>query len=354
MPNYTKEEKIEMLKWHHMGNSFQQVCDLFGVKYPNRPIPNKTTILRLKNKFDETGGIYNKRKSYPSRKISENTSQLVCASVENEPKLSSNRIATDFGISRSSVQRILKTNGYKSYKISKHQVLFHGDTFRRMHFCETMLEKIHADNDFLNHILFTDESSFREVGEHNPSVVRYWSQINEHRSVASNTQVRHNLNVWAGLLGDHIIGPFFIDGTLNSEKYLQLLQNQVLPYIQEIPNININRIYFQQDGCPAHNSLAAKNFLSQQFPNRWIGTASETLSWPPRSADLSPLDFFYWGYLKESIYQHEIQTLEEVRYKIIEISNSITPETLSAVRNHFYNRLGYCLAKYGDIFEPFI
>lgn len=84
MPTYTTEEKVAMLQWHHMGNSLQQVCDLFSVKYPNRPIPNKTTILRLKNKFNETGTVYNKPKSYPSRKISEYICELVLASVANE------------------------------------------------------------------------------------------------------------------------------------------------------------------------------------------------------------------------------------------------------------------------------
>ncbi|KAJ8951110.1 hypothetical protein NQ318_021554 [Aromia moschata] len=33
------------------------------------------------------------------------------------------------------------------------------------------------------------------------------------------------VNVWAGIIGENIIGPFFIDGNLNGETYLSLLQN---------------------------------------------------------------------------------------------------------------------------------
>ena len=31
------------------------------------------------------------------------------------------------------------------------------------------------------------------------------------------------LMVWAGIWGDRIIGPIFIDGTLNAERYFKML-----------------------------------------------------------------------------------------------------------------------------------
>lgn len=36
---------------------------------------------------------------------------------------------------------------------------------------------------------------------------------------------RIKVNVWAGLISNNIIGPFFIDGNLHGEKYLELLQS---------------------------------------------------------------------------------------------------------------------------------
>ncbi|KAJ8944389.1 hypothetical protein NQ318_017709, partial [Aromia moschata] len=41
------------------------------------------------------------------------------------------------------------------------------------------------------------------------------------------TQNPEKVNVWAGIIGQNIIGPFFIDGNLNGETYLALLQNNV-------------------------------------------------------------------------------------------------------------------------------
>ncbi|KAJ8938357.1 hypothetical protein NQ318_000149, partial [Aromia moschata] len=39
------------------------------------------------------------------------------------------------------------------------------------------------------------------------------------------TQNPENVNIWAGIIGENIIGPFFIDGNLTGETYLALLQN---------------------------------------------------------------------------------------------------------------------------------
>lgn len=56
----------------------------------------------------------------------------------------------------------------------------------------------------------------------------------EHR-----TQYSQKLNVWAGIIGDNIMGPLFINGTLTSEKYYTLLRSQVIPQLALLyPNRN--------------------------------------------------------------------------------------------------------------------
>ena len=56
-------------------------------------------------------------------------------------------------------------------------------------------------------------------------------------------------------------------------------------------------IIFQQDGAPPHWGSHVRRFLDATFPNRWTGRDGPT-PWPPRSPDITPLDFFLWGYVK--------------------------------------------------------
>ena len=42
-------------------------------------------------------------------------------------------------------------------------------------------------------------------------------------------------------------------------------------------------------------------FLDVTFPNRWIGSDGPT-PWPPRSPDITPLDFFLSGHVKDKVF----------------------------------------------------
>lgn len=159
------------------------------------------------------------------------------------------------------------------------------------------MEKANNDDEFISNILFTDEATFPLHGQHNSSVTRYWSRENQHRTLSLRTQYPRKLNVWAGIIGDHIIGPFFIDGNLTGIKYLNLLQHHVIPTLQQTAGINLDRVWYQHDECPAHN--LAHDYL-QVFVNRIIGNRGN-ICWTARSPDLSPNDFFLWGHVKQKV-----------------------------------------------------
>ncbi|KYQ51879.1 hypothetical protein ALC60_09012, partial [Trachymyrmex zeteki] len=84
------------------------------------------------------------------------------------------------------------------------------------------------------------------------------------------------------ILGNNIIGPYFFEQHLNAENYLTFLQNDLPNLLRHINNDLLNRMWFQQDGAPAHRSRNVTNFLNNRFRNRWIGMGSRTHEWPPR------------------------------------------------------------------------
>ncbi|EFN69121.1 hypothetical protein EAG_14837, partial [Camponotus floridanus] len=54
---------------------------------------------------------------------------------------------------------------------------------------------------------------------------------------------------------------------------------------------------FMHDGAPPHYTGIVREYLTNNFGNKWIGRGGP-IPWPARSPDLNPLDFFFWGHLK--------------------------------------------------------
>jgi hypothetical protein len=64
--------------------------------------------------------------------------------------------------------------------------------------------------------------------------------------------------------------------------------------------------------------------------------------WPPCSPDLTPLDFFLWGYVKERVFQEIRTTREDMMERIQQAFAAIRRETLRNVRRSFYSRIEMC------------
>lgn len=102
-----------------------------------------------------------------------------------------------------------------------------------------------------------------------------------------------------GNFGTEIIGRIYFLKNLVQAKIIWLsLGIQLVVYMKELPLENLRWLYFQQDGAPSHNSKEDINYLNNVDGYQWIGTKGP-IKWPPRSSELTPLDFYLWGIFKE-------------------------------------------------------
>lgn len=101
---------------------------------------------------------------------------------------------------------------------------------------------------------------------------------------------------------------------------------------------------------PPHNTITVREFLHQQFPNKWIGN-NGVVEWPARSPDLSPLDFFLWGSLKNKIYKENIINLEQLRANIVNSFASLERRDIQRAVNNIRRRVNLCLRENGSHFE---
>lgn len=353
----TETERITILMMRGYGDrvrSYEQVAHLFNDTYPEHEPVSKSTVFRTVDRFERTGSIKDESRSgRPAAATNDNKSLEVLQTVVENVHSSVRRVAQETNISKSSVHKILKTYKYHPYKLRLVQELLEDDFQKRIEFCDDMMTRFDVNNQFFTWTCFSDEATFELNGSVNRHNMRYWADENPYWMSARHTQYPQKLNVWAGILCNQIIGPFFIDGNLTAERYLNLLRNQVVPAIRNAVGDAFERVWFQQDGAPAHFGVVVREFLNQTFPNQWIGRTGTT-EWPPRSPDLSPLDFFYWGYLKSKVYETKPANLNELRDRILNVSNSITAEMLTNVINSLYVRLGHCVAADGQQFEQLI
>lgn len=59
-------------------------------------------------------------------------------------------------------------------------------------------------------------------------------------------------------------------------------------------------MFDQHDGAPPYFRLEVRQWLHTHFPEKWIGRGNDAPEkWPARSLDLTPLDFYMWGTLKD-------------------------------------------------------
>ncbi|KAJ9587544.1 hypothetical protein L9F63_019024 [Diploptera punctata] len=73
----------------------------------------------------------------------------------------------------------------------------------------------------------------------------------------------------------------------------------------------------KQDGALPYWSLDVRNSLKESFPDRWIGRGGP-IGWPPRSPDITPLEFFLWVYVKDRVFATPVQDLHDLRTCILD------------------------------------
>ncbi|KAL4085280.1 hypothetical protein QTP88_027139 [Uroleucon formosanum] len=286
--------------------------------------------------------------------IGEDIEVQILAHARANPRTSIRHVSREINISFGVVQKILKKHKMHAYRADLVQHLREGDAERRITFIAWLETQLNENPYVLNYILWTDESKFPNNGVLNKQNHRYWDDQNPHWTFETNNQSMWGTNVWCGLINGKLLGPYFYDGTLNGRRYHDFLLNELPNMLDDLPlDIRANLI-FQQDGAPAHNANIVRNQLNEYFPNRWLGTYG-AVQWPPRSPDLTPLDYFLWSHLKTVVYANPPTCLLELKNKILAACNQITEEQIiSAINREFLIRVECCLQHHGAQFEQFV
>lgn len=352
MNNYTNEIILDLFAIHSSAhNVIIRTCREFNAKYPHLNPMNPRKFLRLKNKVITTGNLNPPRNRKKSILNDEETQINVLAYFTAYPKTSIRHASEEIGISFSSVQRILSEHKFHPYSFIRLQKLSEQDFGRRLMFCEDFLLKFqeHGIN-FLKNIIWSDEAKFSKRGVHNHRNQHFWATENPHLVKQVDNQFQFSVNVFCLLLDDQVKW-FIYEENLNGNRYLDIITNIVEEFIDNLPFGRPENLWYQMDGAPAHSTRAVDRKLTMLFEDRWWGNKGPLL-WPPRSPDLTPLDFFLWGRIKDVVYQTEPGSKIELVQRINESMISLDPQEIRrATNNAVIRRIELCTNRNGEHIE---
>ncbi|GFW60703.1 putative transposable element [Trichonephila clavipes] len=179
----------------------------------------------------------------------------------------------------------------------------------RRRFVEWAQNEIAVVPDFHKRILFSDEAHFWLNGYVNKQNCRIWSE--------SNPQV-------------------YVETPLHPEKltvWCALWAGAVVPT--------------RRHGATCHTDRATIDLLKDTLGDRLISRFGP-VNWPPRSCDLTPLDYFLWGYVKSLVYADKPQTLDHLEDNIHRVIADRWPQMLEKVIENWTSRLDYIRASRGS------
>lgn len=337
--------------YYENGRSFSAAFRRFRTRNGLRVGPcSLSSYQKLVSKFEETGSVTDAKKSgRPSVGTDVTVAEVLheTQNLANENQYgicSVNKVARRLEMSSTTVWRILRRQlKLYPYKI---QILFElkeRDKATRNDFALLTIAQIQANPQWLDNVFWTDEAHFQLNGGVNTHNCRIWSSNNRHLVIQ---QGLHDLKVtvWCGFTSRFIIGPYFFEEnaagetktvTVNGERYLNMLHDYAIPSLR---HQNIENIIFMQDGAPPHIFKPVKQFLSNTFGDRVI-SRQFPVTWPARSPDINPADYWLWGDLKERVFLSRPTSIHQLKESITQIVTEIPELVLRAAVYNIEERL---------------
>lgn len=324
MVQLTVEQRIFVVRNFFSTGSYIEVRRLFQNQFPGRQPPTDMTIYRNVNKYCEHGTSLNRNSSGSGRPKSgrsdENIDRVQEALEENPRGVVCRR--NGLGLSASTFHRIVKIDlKWHPYKMRVRHELKPNDPSRRIRFCGWFLKKC-QDRRFLSNFIIGDEAGFAMNGRVNSQNVREYAPRGQPPDFFyTRNESRKRVTVWVGLCGDGtLIGPFFFDRSVDGQGYREMLNEKVFPQLvrkfgDQFANDHFARLWWAQDGAPAHNALETREWLEEFFPNHVVAL-NHAVEWPPRSPDLTPCDFFLWGYVKGKVYVSPPTSIDDLKGRV--------------------------------------
>ena len=144
--------------------------------------------------------------------------------------------------------------------------------------------------------------------------------------------------VWGCISAQGMGNLHICEGTINAERYIQVLEQHMLPSKQRL--FHGRPCLFQQDNAKPHSARVTTAWLRSK--------RVQVLDWPACSPDLSPIENV-WSIMKRKIQQWRPRTVEQLKLYIKQEWERIPPEKLQKLVSSVPKRLLSVVKRKGDV-----
>ena len=248
------------------------------------------------------------------------------------------------------ISRAVKDVGMKSYVIRFRALVSSKAKTMRVERSEQLLDWLHIHPDTV--VIFSDKKIFTVDGHRNRQNDRY---------VAASPKDVKPLFRTKNPQSAMCLGVVGSDGSamplhwfekkpgkkgVDSEHYLEVMEQVVLPWIEATYGERDICYVWQQDGAPCHTSHATQDWCEDNLQDFF-----KKDEWPPSSPDLNPLDYAFWGYLLKCIGIIPYPNLETMKKCVDDAWESLEAGYIQKTCAAFPKKMRQVIAASGGIIE---
>lgn len=306
------ETRNLIIKFNFEGKSLREIA-----KIVNR---NHNTVKKILDKYKKYKNCEDLPRCGRKKILSPTDKRAIIQRVKKNPRESAVKIAgeltttTGKRVSASTVRRALYESGLHGRVPRKKPFISKKNQLKRLEFVKKYENK---DNDFWKSCLFSDESKFEIFGQKRAQKI--WRGKNmaytEQNVVKTVKHGGGSVMVWGCMAASGVGNLTFIDSTMNSKDYLNILKKNLQPSTEKLC-LGSSWI-FQQDNDPKHTAKIVKEWLLNRTPKQ--------LDHPPQSPDLNPIEHL-WEHLDRQIRKKDVTTKESLKLALKEEWDNIPSE----------------------------